>query len=89
MIIESRISENWVPKIREIGSLQVHKGYLTFSLKKLVFVYCDCTMYSMVRCSVVRSLPSEKRNHVQSFGKLESGIHKVLNLNAMQESNTM
>jgi len=31
-----RISENYhpVPRIREIGSLQVHTGYLTFSLKK-------------------------------------------------------
>ena len=28
------IRENWVPRIREIGSLQVHTGYLTFSLKK-------------------------------------------------------
>jgi len=29
-----RIRENRVPKIREIGSLEVHTGYLTFSLKK-------------------------------------------------------
>jgi len=29
-----RIKENRVPGIREIGSLQVHIGYLTFSLKK-------------------------------------------------------
>jgi len=29
-----RIRENQVPRIREIGSLQVHTGYLTFSLKK-------------------------------------------------------
>ena len=29
------IKENRVPRIREIGSLQVHIGYLTFSLKKL------------------------------------------------------
>jgi len=30
-----RMSENyhWVPRIREIGSLHVHTGYLTFSLK--------------------------------------------------------
>jgi len=30
-----RISENYhrVPRIREIGSLQVHTGYLTFSLE--------------------------------------------------------
>jgi len=32
-----RISENRVPTIREIGFLQVHAGYLTFSLKKLGF----------------------------------------------------
>jgi len=30
-----RIKENRVPRIREIGALQVHIGYLTFSLKKL------------------------------------------------------
>jgi len=30
----SRSRENWVPRIREIGSLQIHTGYLTFSLKK-------------------------------------------------------
>jgi len=29
-----RIKENRVPRIREIGSLQVHIGHLTFSLKK-------------------------------------------------------
>ena len=29
-----RIRENRVPRIREIGSLQVHTGYRTFSLKK-------------------------------------------------------
>jgi len=29
------IRENRVPKIREIGSLQIHTGYLTFSLEKL------------------------------------------------------
>jgi len=28
--------ENRVPRIREIGCLQLHTGYLTFSLKKLV-----------------------------------------------------
>jgi len=27
--------ENKVPRIREIGSLQIHSGYLTFSLKNL------------------------------------------------------
>jgi len=30
----SRIIENRVPRIGEIGFLQVHTGYLTFSLKK-------------------------------------------------------
>jgi len=29
-----RIRENRVPRIREIGSLQINTGYLTFSLKK-------------------------------------------------------
>ena len=30
-----KIKEYRVPRIREIGSLQIHTGYLTFSLKKL------------------------------------------------------
>jgi len=29
-----KIRENRIPRIREIGSLQIHTGYLTFSLKK-------------------------------------------------------
>jgi len=29
-----RIRDSWVPRIREIESLQVHIGYLTFSLTK-------------------------------------------------------
>ena len=29
-----KIRENRVPRIIEIGSLQIHTGYLTFSLKK-------------------------------------------------------
>jgi len=32
-----RIRENRVPRIREIGSLQVHTGYLTFFFKKAWF----------------------------------------------------
>jgi len=36
-----RISENYhrVPRIRDIGSPQVHTGYLTFSLKKNLDIY--------------------------------------------------
>jgi len=32
-----KIRENGVPRTREIGSLQIHTGYLTFSLKKTVY----------------------------------------------------
>jgi len=32
------MKEYRVPRIREIGSLQVHIGYLTFSLKKLHWI---------------------------------------------------
>ena len=31
-----RIRDKWVPRITEIGYLQVHIGYVTFSLKKLL-----------------------------------------------------
>jgi len=34
IIIRSLKSENQVPRIREIGSLQIHIWYLTFSFKK-------------------------------------------------------
>jgi len=30
----AKIRENRVPRIREIGSLQIHTGFLTFSFKK-------------------------------------------------------
>jgi len=40
-----KIRENWVPKIREIGSSQIQTGFLTFSFKKKpgktqVILYC-------------------------------------------------
>ena len=43
-----KIRENRVPRIREIGSLQVHydSGYLTFSLKK----NCPKRMVKMAIC---------------------------------------
>jgi len=34
-----RIRQNRVPRIREIGTLQVHTGYLTYSLKKKPWLY--------------------------------------------------
>ena len=43
----SRFRENRVPRIREIGSLQVHTGYLTFSIKNSVNVaYLHLTLSS-------------------------------------------
>jgi len=41
-----RIKENRVPRIREIGSLQVHIGYLTFFLKKLFMYYLFPNIYT-------------------------------------------
>ena len=37
-----KVRENRVPRIREIGSLQVHIGYLTFSLKNTLI---SCSIY--------------------------------------------
>jgi len=34
----SKIRENRVPRIREIGSLQIQTGFLTFSLKNLLYL---------------------------------------------------
>ena len=42
-----RIRENWVSRIREIGSLHVHTGYLTFSLKKTDITCMQCNKYFM------------------------------------------
>jgi len=40
-----KIRENRVPRIREIGSLQIQTGFLTISLKKTCLTVCPyCTM---------------------------------------------
>jgi len=41
------IRENWVTRIREIGSLQIHIGYLTFSLKKTVIYVISHHRFSL------------------------------------------
>jgi len=54
-----KIRENRVPRIREIGSLQIHTRYLTFSLKKTVigafsfFRYQVEVFIILLRCIVV------------------------------------
>jgi len=40
-----RIRENRVPRIGEIGSLQVQSGYLTFSLKKPALAGTACCLF--------------------------------------------
>jgi len=40
-----KIRENQVPRIREIGSLQIHIGCLTFSLKKPVYYVTQWCVY--------------------------------------------
>ena len=41
--------ENRVPKIKDIGSLQIHTGYLTFFLKKLHFCVVQQTHFCVVQ----------------------------------------
>jgi len=41
-----KIRENWVLRIREIGSLQIHTRYLTFSLKKTLHKESFCSQES-------------------------------------------
>jgi len=41
-----KIRENRVPRIREIGSLQIQTGFLTFSLKKTLFMISVYTQTS-------------------------------------------
>ena len=50
----SRISQNYhrVPRLREIESLQVHTGYLTFSLKKLVILCNLSAEANIASCAV-------------------------------------
>jgi len=64
-----RIRENRVPRIREIASLQVHTGYLTFSLKKIWYKFC-CNEKS---CSMLKSLFLEEFAvlHLNMAGFLE------------------
>ena len=45
------IRENRVPRIREIGSLQVHTGHLTFSLKKTAVAGNLWQMLLFVKCN--------------------------------------
>jgi len=52
-----RIKENRVPRIREIGSLQVHMGYLTFSLKKPAL----CKIYKHTRLAKLHLLNVSRR----------------------------
>jgi len=52
-----RIRENQVPRIREIGSLEVHTRCLTFSLKKTliqsIIFFCFCfRIHNCRRCNV-------------------------------------
>jgi len=42
--------ENRVPRIREIGSLQIQTGFLTFSLKKTVKSYKNMLRASVCHC---------------------------------------
>jgi len=48
LIRDPRIRENYyrVPRIREIGSLQIHTRYLTFSLKKTCIYYSNVSGFS-------------------------------------------
>jgi len=65
-----RIGQNRVPRIREIGSLQIHTGYVTFSLKKTGLAGCSFVcLYSpiiiaLAQVFVVYNLLSEK---IQNF----------------------
>jgi len=54
-----KIRENRIPRIREIGSLQIHAGYQTFALKKnLAEVYhydrqhCDNFLFSSLKLNL-------------------------------------
>jgi len=51
----TKIRENRVPRIREIGSLQIHTGYLTFSLKKKPDIF---VLYFLFLLQIVEILKS-------------------------------
>jgi len=60
-----RIPENRVPRIREIGSLQVHTEYLTFSLKNLALNY---TPYLQRIAELLKNSPAGLLNVNGQFG---------------------
>ena len=51
-----KIRENRVPRIREVGSLQIHIGHLTFSLKKpdLKQDACCCCFWQLTSILILR-----------------------------------
>jgi len=67
-----RIRENRIPRIREIGSLQVHTGYLTFSLKKTWLNQKIC-------CANMSSAP-------QTSGLLRLYIHAMPNVSLIRRN---
>ena len=72
-----RIRENRVPRIREIGSLQVHTGYLTFHLKKtcrLFLIYFHFTEWAFSRAASDR----EVQLHPKHYLRIGKCIHKFL-----------
>jgi len=64
-----RIGENRVPRMREIGSLQVHTGYLTFSLKKTLD-----ELFQMLQGSRYNCIDS---NHKLKKSNFDDMIHKT------------
>jgi len=58
--------ENWVPRIREIGSLQVHTGYLTLSLKipelNYVKICHEAKLQDFVKMQMIRNQPKTFKN---------------------------
>jgi len=50
-----RIRENRIPKISEIGSLQVHTGYLTFCLKNTCIKMSNFPAFANL-CIVCKSI---------------------------------
>jgi len=71
---KQRIRENRVPRIREIGSLQVRTGYLTFSLKNPDITTTGSTNQNRFSCFVEHEFA--KNNH--GIVRLKIKIYDIL-----------
>jgi len=78
--------ENRVPRIREIGSLQVHIGYLIFSLKRKLIIW-NLLGLTLVSTPAVRSccIHVTKEFLGSDYLIIRIHIHRFQSINEVKE----